>query len=57
METKKEYTQQELMKIFNVSRFAIYRAVKSGKLKVDHKRGTELVFTYDEVMKYIMQKG
>lgn len=54
MERKeKYYTTQDLIKIFRVSRFAITRAINSGKLTVSKKDGTRNLFSEESVQRYL----
>ena len=49
----KYYTTQELMERFRVSRFAITRAINSGKLVVSKKDGTKNLFSEESVQNYL----
>lgn len=49
----KYYTTQELMDIFRVSRYAIYRANQSGALPVAKKDGTQNLYSEEDVLKYL----
>lgn len=55
MERKEEkfYTTKDLMKMFRVSRYAIYRAVKNGELTISGKRGTENIFSEESLNNYM----
>lgn len=54
---KKYYTTQELIDIFRVSRFAIYRANQSGALPIAKKEGTQNLYSEEDVMKYLEQSS
>ena len=47
------YTTKELTDIFRVSRFAIYRANKSGLLPVAKTEGTQNLYSEEDVKRYI----
>lgn len=49
----KYYTTQELMDIFRVSRYAIYRANQSGALPVAKKEGVQNLYSEEDVLKYL----
>lgn len=49
----KYYTTKELMDIFRVSRFTIYRANRSGALPIAKKEGTQNFYHEDDVKRYI----
>lgn len=49
----KYYTQKELMELFRVSRYAIYRASKSGALPVAKKEGVQNLYSEEDVLKYL----
>ena len=53
----KYYTTKELMEIFRVSRFAIYRANQSGALPVAKKDGVQNLYSEADVLKYIEESG
>jgi hypothetical protein len=48
------YTTEELINLFRVSRFAITRAINSGKLKVE-RRGRSNYFTESAILEYLEQ--
>ena len=50
---EKFYTVEEVTKHFKVSRYAIIRAVNSGRLKVHHKEGRFLMFSEEGIKEYI----
>lgn len=54
--SEKYYTAQELMEIFNVSRYFLYRANKSGALPVAKKEGTQNLYRAADV-KAFMEKS
>ena len=54
---EKFYTQQELMDLFRVSRFAIYRANQSGALPIAKKEGRENLYSEADVKRYIEQSS
>lgn len=49
----KYYTTKELMDIFRVSRFTIYRANLRGELPIAKKEGTQNLYHEDDVKRYI----
>ena len=51
------YTTQELMDVFRVSRFTIYRANKSGALPIAKKEGKQNLYSEDDVKRYITRSG
>lgn len=51
------YTTKELMEIFRVSRFAIYRANQSGALPVAKKEGTQNLYSEADVQKYLEESS
>ena len=53
----KYYTTQELMKLFRVSRYSIYRANQSGALPVAKKDGTQNLYSEKDVRKYLEQSS
>lgn len=53
----KYYTTQDLIKMFRVSRFAIYRANQSGALPIAKKEGTQNLYSEEDVLNYIEQSG
>lgn len=52
METK-YYTTKELMDMFRVSRYTIYRANLSGALPIAKKEGTQNLYREEDVKRYI----
>lgn len=52
-EEEKYYTTKDLMNMFSVSRYVIYRAIKSGELVVSGKRGTENIFSEESLNNYL----
>ena len=53
MRLEKFYTTKEVIEHFRVSRFAITRAINSGKLKVSKKEGTKYLFSETDIRNYI----
>lgn len=49
----KYYSTQELIEIFRVSRYTIYRANKSGALPIAKKEGTQNFYREEDVNRYI----
>lgn len=49
----KYYTTKELMDIFRVSRYTIYRANKSGALPIAKKEGKINLYREEDVKRYI----
>ena len=49
-------SQKELCKMFSISRFVIYRAIKSGKIK-PIKKGKENFFEKEAIDKWIVIDG
>lgn len=49
----KYYTTQDLIKHFRVSRYAITRAINSGKLKISKKKGTRNLFSEESIQNYL----
>ena len=47
------YTTQDLIDKFRVSRYAITRAINSGKLIVSKKEGTKNLFSKESVERYL----
>lgn len=56
MDTK-YYTTQELIELFRVSRYTIYRAHKSGALPIAKKEGTQNLYRAEDVKRYIEQSN
>lgn len=54
---KEYYTTQELIKMFRVSRFAIYRANQSGALPIAKKEGVQNLYRAEDVKRYIEQSS
>ena len=57
MEEVKYYSTQELIDMFRVSRYAIYRANLSGALPIAKKEGNQNYYSEDSVRNYIEQSG
>ena len=57
MSEEKYYTTKELIDLFRVSRFAIYRANKSGALPIAKKEGTQNLYSEEDVKRYIERSG
>lgn len=57
MSDEKYYTTKELIEYFRVSRFAITRAINSGKLKVSKKDGTKNLFSETDIKNYIKESN
>lgn len=55
MKKAKYYSTQELIDLFRVSRFTIYRANRSGALPIAKKEGTQNYYHEDDVKRYIGQ--
>ena len=53
MERERFYTTRELEDIFKISRYAINRAINSGKLKISKKEGNKNLFSETDVRDYI----
>lgn len=53
----KFYTTSELMALFRVSRYSIYRANLSGALPVAKKDGVQNLYSEEDVLKYLEQSG
>ena len=53
----KYYTSQELIELFRVSRYALYRAQKSGALPVAKKEGVQNLYSEADVLRYIEDSG
>ena len=53
----KLYTTQELMEIFRVSRYTIYRAKRSGALPIARKNGRENLYSEAAVLRYMETSG
>ena len=51
--SEKYYTTQDLIEQFRVSRFAVTRAINSGKLKVSKKDKTKNLFSEESVRNYL----
>ena len=49
----KYYTTQDIIKHFRVSRYAITRAINSGKLKISKKKGTRNLFSEESIQNYL----
>lgn len=50
---EKFYTTKDLESHFKISRFAINRAINSGKLKVSKKDGNKNLFSETDINNYI----
>lgn len=57
MAKEKYYTTKEVMEYFRVSRFAITRAINSGKLVVSKKKGTKNLFSKEAIDNYLNSQG
>lgn len=54
---EKFYSTKDLMELFRVSRYAIYRANQSGALPVAKKDGVQNLYSEADVLKYIEESG
>ena len=54
---EKFYTQKQLMEVFGVSRYTIYRATKSGALPVAKTDGRKNLYSEADVLRYIEQSS
>ena len=57
MAKTKYYTTKELTDYFRVSRFAINRAIKSGKLVVSKTEGRKNLFSEEAIKNYLKSQG
>lgn len=57
MAKTKYYTTKEVTEYFRVSRFAITRAINSGKLVVSKKEGTKNLFSEEAINNYLKSEG
>lgn len=57
MAKEKYYTTKEVSEYFRVSRFAITRAINSGKLVVSKKEGTKNLFSEKAIRDYLKSQG
>ena len=57
MSEVKFYTTKQLMELFRVSRFAIYRANQSGALPIAKKEGTQNLYSEEDVKRFIERTG
>jgi len=53
----KYYTTKEVTDYFRVSRYAITRAINSGKLVVSKKEGTKNLFSEESIKNYLKSQG
>jgi hypothetical protein len=53
----KLYSTQELMDCFRVSRYAIYRANKSGALPITKREGTQNYYSEADVINFLKQSS
>lgn len=49
------YTSKELMELFRVSRYSLYRANQSGALPIAKKEGRVNLYRAEDVKRYIEQ--
>lgn len=57
MAKTKYYTTKEIIEYFRVSRFAITRAINSGKLVVSKKEGAKNLFSEESIKNYLNSQG
>ena len=57
MAKTKYYTTKEIIEYFRVSRFAITRAINSGKLVASKKEGAKNLFSEEAIKNYLKSQG